>query len=145
MDVDVVDRRRGPRRPDARQLPRPPRGRDDRGRVPRDPDRLSTRGRARRRLACAPSRRSAWSTRGPVYTTPNQVMRFVNGKGRVLAEINPTEEPFGWPRRNGFIQPLVDERLLGPASTASPASRSPLGDRPSRVARGLRRWRHRPR
>ena len=39
-------------------------------------------------------------------------MRFVNGKGRVLAEIAPTEQPFGWPRRNGFIQPLVDEQLL---------------------------------
>ena len=46
------------------------------------------------------------------HTTPNQVMRFVNGKGRVLAEIAPTEQPFGWPRRNGFIQPLVDEQLL---------------------------------
>ena len=46
------------------------------------------------------------------HTVPNQVMRFVNGKGRVLAEIAPSEQPFGWPRRNGFIQPLVDEQLL---------------------------------
>jgi 3-(3-hydroxy-phenyl)propionate hydroxylase len=46
------------------------------------------------------------------HTTPNQVMRFVNGKGRTLAEIAPTEQPFGWPRRSGFIQPLVDEQLL---------------------------------
>ena len=46
------------------------------------------------------------------HTTPNQVMRFVNGRGKVLAEIAPTEQPFGWPRRNGFIQPLVDEQLL---------------------------------
>jgi 3-(3-hydroxy-phenyl)propionate hydroxylase len=45
-------------------------------------------------------------------TNPNQIMRFVNGKGRVLAEIAPTEQPFGWPRRNGFIQPLVDAELL---------------------------------
>jgi len=46
------------------------------------------------------------------HTTPNQVMRFVNGKGRVLAEVAPTEQLFGWPRRSGFIQPLVDEQLL---------------------------------
>jgi 3-(3-hydroxy-phenyl)propionate hydroxylase len=46
------------------------------------------------------------------HTTPNQVMRFVNGKGRTLAEIAPTQQPFGWPRRSGFIQPLVDEQLL---------------------------------
>ena len=55
------------------------------------------------------------------HTTPNQVMRFVNGKGRILAEIAPTLQPFGWPRRNGFIQPLVDQQLLAglSASTAS--------------------------
>lgn len=46
------------------------------------------------------------------HTTPNQVMRFVNGRGRTLAVIAPTEQPFGWPRRSGFIQPLVDEQLL---------------------------------
>lgn len=46
------------------------------------------------------------------HTTPNQALRFVNGKGRTLAEIAPREQPFGWPRRNGFIQPLVDEQLL---------------------------------
>ena len=46
------------------------------------------------------------------HTNPDQIMRFVNGGGRVLAEIAPTEQPFGWPRRNGFIQPLVDAELL---------------------------------
>jgi 3-(3-hydroxy-phenyl)propionate hydroxylase len=39
-------------------------------------------------------------------------MRFINGKGRLLAEIAPKERPFGWPRRSGFIQPLVDAELL---------------------------------
>jgi 3-(3-hydroxy-phenyl)propionate hydroxylase len=45
------------------------------------------------------------------HTVPNQIMRFVDRRGRVLASIEPTAEPFGWPRRNGFIQPLVDREL----------------------------------
>lgn len=45
------------------------------------------------------------------HTVPNQVMRFVDRRGRTLASIEPTAEPFGWPRRNGFIQPLVDREL----------------------------------
>jgi 3-(3-hydroxy-phenyl)propionate hydroxylase len=46
------------------------------------------------------------------HTVPNQIMRFVNGKNQLLAEIAPRETPFGWPRRNGFVQPLVDAELL---------------------------------
>lgn len=46
------------------------------------------------------------------HTTPNQIMRFVDGKRRVLAEIAPSGEVYGWPRRNGFVQPLVDAELL---------------------------------
>jgi 3-(3-hydroxy-phenyl)propionate hydroxylase len=45
------------------------------------------------------------------HTVPNQIMRFVDRKGRVLAAIAPTAQPFGWPRRSGFIQPLVDREL----------------------------------
>ena len=45
------------------------------------------------------------------HTVPNQIMRFVDKSGRVLASIAPTAQPFGWPRRNGFIQPLVDREL----------------------------------
>jgi 3-(3-hydroxy-phenyl)propionate hydroxylase len=45
------------------------------------------------------------------HTVPNQVMRFVDRRGRTLASIEPTAEPFGWPRRSGFIQPLVDREL----------------------------------
>lgn len=45
------------------------------------------------------------------HTTPNQWMRFVNGKGRVFASIEPQVDDFGWPRRNAFIQPLVDKVL----------------------------------
>lgn len=46
------------------------------------------------------------------HTTPNQWMRFVTGKGRVFASIEPRTDEFGWPRRNAFIQPLADRVLL---------------------------------
>ncbi|MER5178747.1 bifunctional 3-(3-hydroxy-phenyl)propionate/3-hydroxycinnamic acid hydroxylase [Streptomyces sp. NPDC002896] len=45
------------------------------------------------------------------HTTPHQIMRFVNGKGTLLAELDPQTDEFGWPRRNAFIQPLVDAEL----------------------------------
>lgn len=47
------------------------------------------------------------------HTTPNQIMRFVDADRRLLAEIAPTDTSFGWPKRNGFVQPLVDAELLG--------------------------------
>lgn len=43
------------------------------------------------------------------YTVPHHVMRLVNGKGEVILTNDPKGEPFGWPRKFGFIQPLVDE------------------------------------
>ena len=46
------------------------------------------------------------------HTTPNHIMRMVNGKGQVLANVAPGAQDFGWSRRNGFIQPLVDAELL---------------------------------
>lgn len=46
------------------------------------------------------------------HTVPDQKVRIVNGDRAVLAEINPTTREFGWPRRNGFVQPLVDRVLL---------------------------------
>ncbi|MGW0173703.1 bifunctional 3-(3-hydroxy-phenyl)propionate/3-hydroxycinnamic acid hydroxylase [Rhodococcus sp. NPDC003322] len=46
------------------------------------------------------------------HTTPNQIMRFVDGRRRLLVEIAPTDTSFGWPKRNGFVQPLVDAELL---------------------------------
>ena len=42
------------------------------------------------------------------HVTHHQAMRFVNGKGRVFASIDPRTDEFGWPRRSTFIQPLVD-------------------------------------
>ncbi|MEU0557946.1 bifunctional 3-(3-hydroxy-phenyl)propionate/3-hydroxycinnamic acid hydroxylase [Dactylosporangium sp. NPDC006015] len=46
------------------------------------------------------------------HTIPNQILRFVNGKGLLLAEIAPSGQDFGWPKRSGFVQPLVDAELL---------------------------------
>ena len=42
------------------------------------------------------------------HTTPNHPMHFVNGHGRRFASIEPRTDEFGWPRRNAFIQPLID-------------------------------------
>lgn len=46
------------------------------------------------------------------HTVPNQILRFLDAHRRVLAEMAPPNGCFGWPRRNGFVQPLVDAELL---------------------------------
>jgi 3-(3-hydroxy-phenyl)propionate hydroxylase len=43
---------------------------------------------------------------------PNQILRFFDGNRRLLAEMAPPDARFGWPKRNGFVQPLVDAELL---------------------------------
>lgn len=45
------------------------------------------------------------------HTTPQHIMRLVNGRGKVMAEIAPSTDEFGWSRRNAFVQPLVDREL----------------------------------
>ncbi|MEI7054779.1 bifunctional 3-(3-hydroxy-phenyl)propionate/3-hydroxycinnamic acid hydroxylase [Nocardioides sp. CCNWLW239] len=45
------------------------------------------------------------------YTVPHHVVRFVNGKGQVLATNDPQTQEFGYVRKHGFIQPLVDREL----------------------------------
>ncbi|WP_036344174.1 bifunctional 3-(3-hydroxy-phenyl)propionate/3-hydroxycinnamic acid hydroxylase [Mycolicibacterium aromaticivorans] len=45
------------------------------------------------------------------HTVPNQILRFYDGKRRLLAEMAPPDARFGWPKRNGFVQPLVDAEL----------------------------------
>lgn len=45
------------------------------------------------------------------HTAPNHIMRLVNGRGRIMAEIAPAADEFGWSRRNAFIQPAVDRVL----------------------------------
>ncbi|WOE32717.1 MULTISPECIES: bifunctional 3-(3-hydroxy-phenyl)propionate/3-hydroxycinnamic acid hydroxylase [unclassified Acinetobacter] len=46
------------------------------------------------------------------HTTPNHAMRFLTPKGRCFADIQPMTREFGFPRRNAFIQPQVDNVLL---------------------------------
>src|SRR6201993_5067466 len=46
------------------------------------------------------------------HTVPNQILLFVDAKRRVLAEMAPPDARFGWHKRNGFVQPLVDAELL---------------------------------
>ncbi|MEN4474423.1 bifunctional 3-(3-hydroxy-phenyl)propionate/3-hydroxycinnamic acid hydroxylase [Mycolicibacterium cosmeticum] len=46
------------------------------------------------------------------HTVPNQILRFYDGNRRLLAEMAPPDARFGWPKRNGFVQPLVDAELL---------------------------------
>jgi 3-(3-hydroxy-phenyl)propionate hydroxylase len=44
-------------------------------------------------------------------TVPHHVVRLVNGTGQVLATNDPKSQEFGFPRKHGFIQPLVDREL----------------------------------
>ncbi|MEV8451605.1 bifunctional 3-(3-hydroxy-phenyl)propionate/3-hydroxycinnamic acid hydroxylase [Streptomyces sp. NPDC052095] len=45
------------------------------------------------------------------FTVPHHVVRLVNGRGQVLATNDPRTQEFGYPRKHGFIQPLVDREL----------------------------------
>lgn len=45
------------------------------------------------------------------FTTPNHIMRVVNGRGKVMIEIKPKTREFGWSRRNAFSQPDVDKMV----------------------------------
>lgn len=46
------------------------------------------------------------------HTIPGQKMRFVTMTGKTFALIDPQTREFGWPRRNSFIQPMIDEILF---------------------------------
>lgn len=45
-------------------------------------------------------------------TGPAHIMRLVAASGQVILHNDPQVHPFGWPRKNGFNQPLVDRELL---------------------------------
>lgn len=46
------------------------------------------------------------------HTMPYMLNRFVDGRGELLAEISPTSEAFGWPKKFAFVQHKVDRELL---------------------------------
>jgi 3-(3-hydroxy-phenyl)propionate hydroxylase len=46
------------------------------------------------------------------HTVPHQLLVFVDRHQRDLARLAPPSAEFGWPRRNGFVQPLADRVLL---------------------------------
>lgn len=46
------------------------------------------------------------------YTVPHHIMRLVNGHGEVILTNNPQGEPYGWPRKFGFLQPEVDRVMF---------------------------------
>ena len=58
------------------------------------------------------------------HTVPNQILRFFDGKRRLLAEMAPPDARFGWPKRNGFVQPMVDAELFARSASGSSTSRS---------------------
>lgn len=41
----------------------------------------------------------------------NQALIWFDSNGTKLAEIAPSGQPYGWPRRNSFLQPLLEKRL----------------------------------
>ncbi|ORB28285.1 bifunctional 3-(3-hydroxy-phenyl)propionate/3-hydroxycinnamic acid hydroxylase [Mycolicibacterium parafortuitum] len=45
------------------------------------------------------------------HTVPNQILRFFDADRKLLAEMAPPDARFGWPKRNGFVQPMVDAEL----------------------------------
>jgi len=55
------------------------------------------------------------------HTVPHQLLVFVDRKHRDLARLAPPTAEFGWPRRNGFVQPLADRVLLEGLERFGPA------------------------
>jgi 3-(3-hydroxy-phenyl)propionate hydroxylase len=41
----------------------------------------------------------------------NSPIRYHTSWGRCFAHVKPTAQPFGWPRRNQFLQPMLEETL----------------------------------
>lgn len=46
------------------------------------------------------------------HIASDQWIRYVTPRGRCFASVEPRSREFGWPRRNAFVQPLVDRVLL---------------------------------
>lgn len=43
--------------------------------------------------------------------TQNTPIRYYTSWGRLMAHVEPSARPFGWPRRNNFLQPLFEATL----------------------------------
>jgi 3-(3-hydroxy-phenyl)propionate hydroxylase len=43
----------------------------------------------------------------------NTPIRYYSSSGKCFAHVKPSERPFGWPRRNNFLQPLLEKGLRG--------------------------------
>ncbi len=41
----------------------------------------------------------------------NTPIRYYSSSGKCFAHVKPSERPFGWPRRNNFLQPLLEKGL----------------------------------
>ncbi len=41
----------------------------------------------------------------------NTLLRYHHSNGKLFAEVGPKAKPFGWPRRNLFIQPLAEKAI----------------------------------
>ncbi|MGD9701294.1 MAG: bifunctional 3-(3-hydroxy-phenyl)propionate/3-hydroxycinnamic acid hydroxylase [Acidimicrobiia bacterium] len=46
-----------------------------------------------------------------VHTLQNTPIRYYTSWGRCFAHVKPSAQPFGWPRRNLFLQPLLERTL----------------------------------
>ncbi|MBZ8176731.1 bifunctional 3-(3-hydroxy-phenyl)propionate/3-hydroxycinnamic acid hydroxylase [Corynebacterium sp. 3HC-13] len=46
------------------------------------------------------------------FTIPHHIMRLVDGRGNVIMTNHPQGRPFGWARKFGFLQPLVDRAIF---------------------------------
>ena len=56
----------------------------------------------------------------------NTPLRYYSSRGRCFAQVNPQGQPFGWPRRSLFIQPLTEVALRNGLSRY-PSVRMELG------------------
>src|SRR5690606_39843023 len=68
---------------------------------------------------------------GP-HTSPQHIMRLVNGAGKVVLVNDPHTDEFGWARKHAFIQPEVD-RALYEGRTRFPHVRVLFGHRVEEV------------
>jgi 3-(3-hydroxy-phenyl)propionate hydroxylase len=56
----------------------------------------------------------------------NTPIRYYTSWGRLMAHVEPSVRPFGWPRRNNFLQPLFEAALRGsPGATRSSCGSAP--------------------